>query len=205
LVREDFDYLDECPYGVTLYDSETGMNIDLNEELTVAGFKYIDRNLILDNSIAHEVSGTEIRVPKPSVDLLVIIDHSVFKEWIYTLRDFYTTMLWLKILPKTLSLAYRKSDSVAAHIFLSITYLISKEAIGEDHSLTRKLQENLQDITEVDVPNLPYKYKYIDLAKAYVYKATYFSKRVRPEDLLRYLLTRRSSRLFRGFITRESY
>ena len=205
LIKGKFRVLDKCPYGVTFNSFETRFNVDLSEELTVAGLKYVDRNLILEESIEHNMNGTNIKIPKPYVDLLVIVDHSVFKEGIYTLRDFYTTILWRKYLPRTLHLASKESDAVAMQLFLAVTYLICREAIGEHHIISRELAKALQKEPKGDVQNVPYRYRFVDLIVALASKVTYFSKEKRLQGLLRSAPSTKNARLFANYLVRKSY
>jgi hypothetical protein len=204
LKKDGLRFLSKVPYGVTLHDIATGFNVDLTEELSVAGLEYVSRDLVLDETTTHRIHDIDIRIPKPFVDLLIIMDHSVFKEWMYTLRDFYSTMVWLQHLSKTLGLASRESDAIAARLFLETTYLVAKEAIGENHDATRKLEKLLQKSPHGDISNLPHRYKFTDIIEAYIFKAKYFSKNERAKDFARYIPTFKASKLA-DFLTRKSY
>lgn len=160
LGKDGLDFLSRVPYGVTLHDAESGFSVDLTEELTVAGLEYVSRDLVLDETIEYRICDGDVMIPKPFVDLLIIIGHSVFKEWIYTLRDFYSTMVWLEHLSRTLDFALRESDAIAARLFLETTYLIAKDAIGADHGATKKLEKTLRKSPCGDVSNLPYRYRF---------------------------------------------
>ncbi len=205
LTKGGFRHLDNCPYGATLHHLKTGFNIDLSKELTVAGLVYISRSLVLSEVAEYKTNGVEIKVPRPHMDLLIIVGHSVFKEWIYTLRDFYTAVLWLRYLKNMLDLAYRESDTAAAQLFLAATYAISREAVGKDHPITRQLADFLQEIPNNDLPRVPYKYRYVDLARAYISKAGYFLNRGKPAGLVEHLATTKAVRLFGNSLLRKSY
>lgn len=205
LVLQNFEVLDKCPFGATLYDTKTGFNADLSSELTVVGMKYIDRDLILSNTIEHEVCNTKIKVPNPSVDLLVVIDHSVFKEGIYTLRDFYTIMPWLQYLPRTIDLAFRESDALAMRLFLATTYLILKESLGEEHVTTKQLADILVKVPTGSIPTLPYKYKLIEVADSFVSKGSYFLKGKGFEGLIANSMSTKTLRLFVNYLRRKAY
>lgn len=205
LALQNFEVLDKCPFGVTLYDTKTGFNADLSSELSVLGMKYMDRDLILSNTIEHEVCNTKIKVPNPSVDLLVVIDHSVFKEGIYTLRDFYTIMPWLQYLPRTIDLAFRESDALAMRFFLATTYLILKESLGEEHVTTKQLADILVKVPTGSIPTLPYKYKLIEVADSFVSKGGYFLRAKGFDGLIANGMSTKTLRLFVNYLRRRAY
>jgi hypothetical protein len=205
LSAQKFSTLDEPPFGVTLYDPETRFNVDLSWELTVVGLRYIDRDLILDNTIEYELSGTKIKVPHQSIDLLVVVDHSVFKEGIYTLRDFYTIMPWFQYVPKTIGLAHQESDALAMQVFLATTYLILKESLGLEHCATEQFAEILVKTPTGNVPTLPYKYRSIEVAYAFLSKTGYFMKNGCFNGFATNARSTKTIRLFVNHFRRKAY
>jgi hypothetical protein len=167
--------------------------------------KYMDRDLILSNTIEYELCNTEIKVPSPSVDLLIVIDHSVFKEGIYTLRDFYTIMPWFRYLPRTIDLAFRESDTLAMHFFLATTYLILKESLGEGHTTARQLADILVKVPNGGIPTLPYKYRLVEVADSFVSKGGYFLKAKGFEDLIANGASTKTLHLFINYLLRKAY
>jgi hypothetical protein len=202
---QKFSTVDKSPFGVTLYDPKTGFNVDLSCELTVVGLRYLDRELILDDTIECELSGTKIKVPHQSMDLLVVVDHSVFKEGMYTLRDFYTIMSWFQYLPRTIGLAYQESDALAMHIFLSATYLILRESLGVEHTATQQFAEILVKTPRGSIPTLPYRYRLIEVAYAFLSKTGYFVKNGCFNGFATNARSTKTIRLFVNYFRRKAY
>jgi len=85
------------PQSTTLRDYETGLGIDLYENVAVGFVTYMDkRNLVKHTTTVHMPNGLSVRTLKPHADLVAVIAHSIMKEQMYTLSEYYTFLEYLK-------------------------------------------------------------------------------------------------------------
>jgi len=90
-----FITLDEGPLSTTFRDPESGIGIDIYDEIGVSKIVYLDKRNLLDHVVDVEVGGGTVRALDPASDLLAIISHSIIKELMYVLSEYYTTLYTL--------------------------------------------------------------------------------------------------------------
>ncbi|MBC8224471.1 hypothetical protein H8E65_07785, partial [Candidatus Bathyarchaeota archaeon] len=107
-----FITLDEGPLSTTFRDPESSIGIDIYDEIGVSKIIYLDKRNLLDHVVDVEVGGPDgsapdlhvvdvevgggtVRALDPASDLLAIISHSIIKELMYVLSEYYTTLYTL--------------------------------------------------------------------------------------------------------------
>ena len=85
--------LNSGPLNFTMFNLESGVKIDLYDEITVSRMAYMDKRKIKEYVTETTIDDVQIPVLTPEVDLLSVIAHSFYKEQLYTLADFYAIVL----------------------------------------------------------------------------------------------------------------
>jgi hypothetical protein len=88
-----YKLLNSGPRNFTMFDLESGIKIDLYDEITVSNIPYMDKRKIKDYVTEITIDNVQIPVLTPEVELLSVIAHSFYKEQLYTLADFYAIVL----------------------------------------------------------------------------------------------------------------
>lgn len=130
-----FITLDEGPLSTTFRDPESSIGIDIYDEIGVSKIIYLDKRNLLDHVVDVEVGGGTVRALDPASDLLAIISHSIIKELMYVLSEYYTTLYTLDAMtPGELdSLVTQASENrliSAASLHLGITAALHQLAHG---------------------------------------------------------------------------
>jgi len=136
------------PRSTTLLDQKANMGIDLYEQVAAGFIIYVDKqtlkphisNTIMENGICVSVLDCE-------ADLLCLIAHSMIKEQMYTLSEYFTFIYYLKKLniEDFLKLVQQNNLSCATRTHATITALLHKVAHG---TVPKKLQEILFSLGE---------------------------------------------------------
>jgi hypothetical protein len=82
-------------FSITMYSPENKMNIDLQSEIAVSRFVYIKNNLLKNHVTQIDVNEITIQVLEPLAEVSIVFAHSIFKEQIFTLSDYYSTFMQL--------------------------------------------------------------------------------------------------------------
>jgi len=90
-----FITLDEGPLSTTFRDPISGIGIDIYDEIGVSKIVYLDKRNLLDHVVDVGIGGGTVRALDPASDLLAIISHSIIKELMYVLSEYYTTLYTL--------------------------------------------------------------------------------------------------------------
>jgi hypothetical protein len=140
------------PNSATFLDLVAEMNIDLYGRISVSYLEYINKDKLKSRSYLQEtIDFGGQRVPSLDfvADTLVIAAHSVFKEQMYTLADFYTmTDAIAKMSPEQLhdfvSLVCSQKCNLAVGIFLGLTNILHRAAfLSVDTTQLRRLGEKI--------------------------------------------------------------
>lgn len=124
------------PQSTTFFDSEAQVGIDLYREIAVSWVVYLDKEKL-------KKYVTQIMLPnqksvstfKVEADLLATIAHSVIKEQIFTLAEYYTFLLFLKTMKmkeieKFKSLVETNNMATLTKSFVTVTVALHNEAFG---------------------------------------------------------------------------
>ena len=84
------------PQSATFNDDSVDVGIDLYRDIAVSWFIYLNKNTLLE-SLETRTLPNEKKVQTLSLeaDLIATIAHSVIKEQLFTIAEFYTFMRWL--------------------------------------------------------------------------------------------------------------
>jgi hypothetical protein len=124
--------LERGPLSSTFRDPEIKIDYDIYDEVGVSHIIYYDKEVVKEKLIEKTfTTGGYIKSLSPDTDLLAIIAHSVIKEQMYILSEYYSTLYYLKRMDETdidsfliMSEKLRLNTAVKAH--LGITYNIHK-------------------------------------------------------------------------------
>jgi hypothetical protein len=147
------ELLKEGPLATTLRDQTAPINIDLYQQIGVSHLIYLDKEkltpFIQDKTVKE---GRSVKSLAPIADLLAIISHSILKEQLYLLSEYFTSLHYLHHMngPQISRLAetaerWKLKRALSTH--LSLTALIHKEA----HGFTPRPLDKL--LEEVDYNN----------------------------------------------------
>ena len=104
------------PYCITMTRREA--IIDLYIYPTLGGMIYVNTDKLFEYKEAIEFNGIEIYTLSPSAEALVTMAHSIYKERIYTLNDFFTVKKWMS--KKTIRLAEELSCEDALKVAMNL-------------------------------------------------------------------------------------
>lgn len=140
--KRGFKPLDRDLYGLTMSSPNYRVNLDLTTAITVSNFIYLDKRLLFDYVGEFEVEGSRIRSLQPPVDLVAIAAHSMYKEQMYTLSDYYTFALSSEYYKEALQIAESTHTKYSFKMALKLAYSITTTVFGLDNILANRL-ENL--------------------------------------------------------------
>ncbi|MCJ7431292.1 hypothetical protein MUO83_08805 [Candidatus Bathyarchaeota archaeon] len=132
------------PRSTTLLDKEANVGIDLYSEVAVSFITYMDKTTLSPCVATTKLpNGEHVKILQPEADLSCIIAHSIIKEQMYTLSEYYTFIHYLKQMNINNFLQIVKQNNItsAARTHASITALLHKAAY-------RTMPEELQRIVE---------------------------------------------------------
>ena len=182
LRRVGYIFLGSGPLSVTFRDSETGINLDIYYEVGVSHIIYLDKDYLKRFVRDRRLSTGELVLSLFSeADLLAVIAHSVVKEHMYVLSEYYTTLYYLadmeeEALKSFLSLVEKCKVRSAAKTHLGITALLHYEAHrflpASLVSLLEMLGVNQLELSRAEKMGfgMPHKYHPITTIKALVEK-----------------------------------
>ncbi len=146
LQKNGYDLIVHGPKSTTMMDTQTNIGIDLYREIAVSNINYIDK----DKLAAHVETvtlpnGKQIANLGPEADLVCIIAHSIIKEQMYVLSEYYTFLQYLKKLniADFINLVRQNHLTNAVRTHASITAFLHKTAHG---NLPDPLNQILKDL-----------------------------------------------------------
>ncbi|MBS7613181.1 hypothetical protein KEJ48_02910 [Candidatus Bathyarchaeota archaeon] len=80
------------PYCITL--TRGNSIVDLYTQPSVGGIIFIDGQRLLNHMRITEFSEIEVKTLEPYAEALIVASHSIYKEQIYTLNDYFTVKKW---------------------------------------------------------------------------------------------------------------
>lgn len=93
----DYEKLARGPMSTTFRDPIMKIGVDLYDEVAVSYVTYIDKTKLEDYVIDTELpSGEQVKTLACEADLIAIIAHSIIKENMYTLSEYYTYVYYLE-------------------------------------------------------------------------------------------------------------
>ena len=163
------------PRSTTLRDKEADVGIDLYSEVAVSFITYMDKRTLYPYVTTTKLPNGEYdKILKPEADLSCIISHSVIKEQMYTLSEYYTFIHYLKQMNINDFLQIVKQNNIisAARTHASITALLHRAA---HKTIPEELQRIVESLGEENLETTrlirndfetPHKYHPITVAKS---------------------------------------
>lgn len=148
--------LEEGPLSTTLCDQDVPLNVDLYNEIGVSRFIYLDKDKLAQNvTIKEVVEGTEVKTLDPLADLLALITHSMVKEQMYVLSEYYTTLGFLsgmsdQDISDFIRLTKDCNAGYASSVHLNITASLHNFAHGFVPEKLKNVVEKLDPATKVN-------------------------------------------------------
>jgi len=146
LQRNGFELVVHGPKSTTMMDTQTNIGIDLYREIAVSNIDYIDKDKLAAHvEIVTLPNGRNIANLEPEADLVCIIAHSIIKEQMYVLSEYYTFLQYLRKLniASFINLVRQNHLTNAVRTHACITALLHKTAHGNLPSLLDRMLKDL--------------------------------------------------------------
>ena len=202
MLKAGWEMLGYGPQSITFFDSEAKVGIDMYREVAVSWVVYLDKRKLKRYVIRMTLPNKKgVSTLRPEADLVAIIAHSVIKEQVYALADYYTFLYHLKRMKmreieNLIDLIKINNVVTAAKSYVSITAALHREACGWVPEKLAMLLNEL-GVESLEVKRLtqslfqtPYKYHPLTLLKSLINKlaeektrksvATQFLNMMRP-------------------------
>lgn len=150
LEKSDYELVVHGPRSTTMMDTQTNIGIDLYQEIAVSNIIYIDKDKLASYTTTLKLpNGTQIKNLKPEADLLCIIAHSIIKEQMYTLSEYYTFIHYLKVInPSNFTALVKQTNlTIPTKTHASITALLHKTAHGTVPTQLQQILNSLDNET----------------------------------------------------------
>lgn len=173
-----YQILARGPRSVTLRDQKSNLGVDLYEQVAVSFVTYLDKEKLVEFVATAQLLNDEIKTLKPEADLVAIIAHSVIKEQMYTLSEYYTFIYYLELMDINNFIQILKQNNItsAARTHAAITALLHRTA---HKTIPSKLQQILNSLGEETLEtyflaknnfNTPHKYHMLTVARSLLEK-----------------------------------
>lgn len=80
-------------HSITVYSPKHAMNVDLHLEVSVSRMVYVNKQLLEEYVTEVNVNSCRVPVLETPVALAMVLAHSLYKEQMFTLADYYTTII----------------------------------------------------------------------------------------------------------------
>ena len=177
-----FKLLENGPLSTTLWDEESEINIDLYEEIGVSHLIYVDKEKVLPFVVEKTIGdGYLVKSLDAIADALAIISHSIIKEQMYVLSEYFTTIHYLhqmnnREVERLIETAEQWKLKKAVSTHLSITSAIHMKAHSFVPKPLKKLLGavgyNRREVEAVKKRNyqMPYKYHPLTVIESFIEK-----------------------------------
>jgi len=175
-------FLARGPLSATFRDVKSEVDFDVYDEVGVSRIVYLDKDVLENIAGERKLSNGEVvRSLLPEADLLSVIAHSVLKEQMYVLSEYYTTLYYLadmkdETLNSFLSLVDKCKLRLAVETHIGISAMLYYGAYGKLPICLVKLITMLKN-NHLELPHgiekgfsMPYKYHPITIIKAFLEK-----------------------------------
>lgn len=177
-----FKLLENGSLSTTLWDEESKINIDLYEEIGVSHLIYMDKEKAQQFIVRKTIgNGYFVRSLDAVADLLAIISHSIIKEQMYVLSEYFTTIHYLNQMDnqeinRLIETAEQWELEKALSTHLSITSVIHMKAHSFVPKPLKKLLGavgyNCREVEAIKMRNyqMPYKYHPLTVIESFIEK-----------------------------------
>ncbi len=125
------------PNSTTVKDPSFDIGVDLYREIAVSEIIYLDKNKIGSYITEAKIlpNNRTVITLSPSADLVALIAHSIVKEHMYTLSEYYSTLLFLSQMSKNdldnlVEIVQNNAVMNAARVHIGITAKLHEAAHG---------------------------------------------------------------------------
>jgi hypothetical protein len=137
LIDSGYTLLERGPLSATFRDPLIKIDYDIYNEVGVSYIIYFDKEKVTDQITLRDLrTGGTIESLNPVTDLLAVIAHSVIKEQMYTLSEYYTTLYYLSEMDESelkslieMARDFRLVTAIKAHI--GLTHYLHRLVHGE--------------------------------------------------------------------------
>ena len=175
-------------YSITLYDQKRDINLDLHLDISVSRMVYMNIQLLRKYLTELSVDGSQVSVLTPPAAIVTVLSHSLYKEQMLTLSDYYTTLIQILKMTSTersalVDLAEQLNVGLSLKLALTLIDSLTKMVFGRTSSVIADIV-NLIQINEIEekamqmsinkfVPpvQLPYKYPLLSVSFAFLMKS----------------------------------
>lgn len=163
------------PRSTTLWDQEANVGIDLYEEIAVSFITYIDKGKITQQIATRKLQNVGyVKTLTLEANLACIIAHSIIKEQMYTLSEYYTFLCYLEQIDiqKFIQVVKQNSLTTPTKAHAAITALLHKTA---HKTVPEKLKQILAHLDKENIETTllikndfetPHKYHMLTLARS---------------------------------------
>jgi hypothetical protein len=175
-------------YSITLYDQKRDINLDLHLDIAVSRMVYMNIQLLRKYMTKVSVNGSQLSVLTPPAAIVTVLSHSLYKEQMLTLSDYYTTLT--QILKMTsnerralVDLAEQLNLGLSLKLALNLIDSLTKMVFRRSPSVIADIADMIQidEIEEkamhmsinkfVQPVQLPYKYPLLSVSFAFMMKS----------------------------------
>jgi hypothetical protein len=175
-------------YSITLYDQKRDINLDLHLDISVSRMVYMNIQLLRKYMTEISVNDHQVSVLTPPAAIVTVLSHSLYKEQLLTLSDYYSTVI--QILKMTsndrralVNLAEQLNVGLSVKLALTLIDSLNKMTFGHTSSVIADIANRIQinEIEEkamqmsinkfVQPVQLPYKYSLLSVSFAFMMKS----------------------------------
>lgn len=216
--RAGYKLIVRGPRSATMKETSSNIGIDLYEEVAVSLIIYLDKEkLARFVTTLKRPDGNYIKTLRPEADLLSLIAHSIIKEQMYTLSEYYSFIYYLEQIDidDFIQIVRQNHLICAARTHITLTALLHKVA---HKTLPIQLQKLLDNLGEEPLETAsiiknnfktPHKYHMLTLARSLLEIAKQEKSRNSYVNQILYMLSPGSARRFlrdlMKHVTRETY
>ncbi len=82
-------------FTATLAQHDSDIYVDLQLEATVSSLPYMNKHVLFQNVKNVQIDGVTVKTLNAPAELIIVASHALYKEHMYTLADFYSSVLTL--------------------------------------------------------------------------------------------------------------
>lgn len=173
--RKEYLMLARGPQSTTFEDPRIKIGVDLYDEVAVSHIIYLDKDRLECHVTTRDLpNGLQIKTLTCEADLIAIIAHSIIKENMYTISEYYTYMYYLEKMDADCFIKLAKNTHLnhSTRTHTALTAMLCQTAHG---IIPEKLQKILSEVgmdsfeilrAAKSEYRMPHKYHPMTLAKS---------------------------------------
>jgi len=150
------------------------MNVDLQLQPSVSNLPYLSRKFLMQNTVLKNINGFDVNAPTLEAEIIVIASHSIYKEQMFTLNDYYTiTILAEHADPgRLLNLAKEAKVLEALRVIIALCSQITESVFDTRLKISELRQTLGASPSSAFVPNMPMKFQFSLVIKLLAIRAS---------------------------------